>query len=58
MKGTPKSSANTCSGTGSKSGLTGKQVNGFRGETDTREKMEQRVNCDLLHYSLVAMARH
>jgi Undecaprenyl-phosphate glucose phosphotransferase len=33
-----------------KPGLTGwAQVNGFRGETDTREKMEQRVNCDLYY---------
>ena len=33
-----------------KPGLTGwAQVNGFRGETDTLEKMEQRVNCDLYY---------
>ncbi|HZM45308.1 MAG TPA: undecaprenyl-phosphate glucose phosphotransferase [Burkholderiales bacterium] len=33
-----------------KPGLTGwAQVNGFRGETATREKMEQRVNCDLYY---------
>ena len=33
-----------------KPGLTGwAQVNGFRGETDTREKMEQRINCDLYY---------
>jgi putative colanic acid biosysnthesis UDP-glucose lipid carrier transferase len=31
-----------------KPGITGwAQVNGFRGETDTREKMEQRVHYDL-----------
>jgi Undecaprenyl-phosphate glucose phosphotransferase len=33
-----------------KPGLTGwAQVNGLRGETDTREKMERRVNCDLYY---------
>lgn len=33
-----------------KPGLTGwAQVNGFRGETDTLDKMEQRVNCDLYY---------
>ena len=31
-------------------GITGwAQVNGFRGETDTDEKMQRRVECDL-HY--------
>jgi len=33
-----------------KPGLTGwAQINGFRGETETPEKMRQRVECDL-HY--------
>jgi putative colanic acid biosynthesis UDP-glucose lipid carrier transferase len=33
-----------------KPGITGwAQINGWRGETDTREKMEKRVECDL-HY--------
>jgi Undecaprenyl-phosphate glucose phosphotransferase len=40
-----------------KPGITGwAQVNGFRGETDTREKMEGRVQCDLYyieHWSLL-----
>jgi putative colanic acid biosynthesis UDP-glucose lipid carrier transferase len=40
-----------------KPGITGwAQVNGFRGETDTREKMEGRIQCDLYyieHWSLL-----
>ena len=40
-----------------KPGITGwAQVNGFRGETDTREKMEGRIRCDLYyidHWSLL-----
>ena len=42
-----------------KPGITGwAQVNGFRGETDTDEKMRSRVEHDLyLHRQLVAVAR-
>jgi lipopolysaccharide/colanic/teichoic acid biosynthesis glycosyltransferase len=40
-----------------KPGITGwAQVQGFRGETDTIDKMEKRVECDLFyidHWSLV-----
>ena len=40
-------------------GITGwAQVNGFRGETDTDEKMKRRVDSrSLLHRQLVALAR-
>jgi putative colanic acid biosynthesis UDP-glucose lipid carrier transferase len=48
-----------------KPGITGwAQVNGWRGETDTLEKMEKRVECDLyyiknwsLHFDLIVVAK-